>query len=68
MLNMPTRKEMNGPQFTVHAQIAGKPALWLSAMKEAGFVTTNTDAVIQGIRLLYKEFIGLDGTDKSHSA
>jgi len=63
---MPTRKEMDGPQFTVHAQIAGKPALWLNAMKEAGFITTNTDAVIQGIRLLYKEFIDIDAANKTH--
>jgi len=35
-------------------------------MKEAGFITTNTDAVIQGIRLLYKEFIDIDAPNKTH--
>jgi len=35
-------------------------------MKEAGFITTNTDAVIQGIRLLYKEFIDIDVGNKNH--
>jgi len=43
-------------QTTIHVRITGKPAVWLAEMKDEGFVSTNTDAVIQGLIVLYKQY------------
>lgn len=43
-------------QTTIHVRVTGKPAMWLAEMKAEGFVSTNTDAVIQGLIMLYKQY------------
>jgi hypothetical protein len=50
---MPTRKKNDGPFVALHTQVSGRVAAWLIEMKQEGYVTTCTDAVHQGLILLY---------------
>ena len=56
---MPSKRTANGPRVTLHTQVTGEPARWLDEMKESGFVTSYTDAVLQGIVLLRRKYVAL---------
>ena len=50
-------------ETTIHVRITGKPAAWLAEMRDAGFVSTNTDAVIQGLIELYRKYRQIEPKD-----
>lgn len=62
---MPSKRTTNGPRVTLHTQVTGEPARWLDEMKESGFVTSYTDAVLQGIVLLRRNYVALTRLDVS---
>jgi hypothetical protein len=65
---MPTKRKAEGPSLTLHTQITGKVAEWLIEMKEDGFVTSYTDAVLQGLVLLRSKFKNVGSTESSSTA
>jgi hypothetical protein len=65
---MPTKRKIEGPTLTLHAQVTGKVAQWLIEMKQDGFVTSYTDAVLQGLILLRSKFKNVGSTESSSIA
>jgi len=65
---MPTKKKIEGPTLTLHAQVSGKVAEWLIEMREDGLVTSYTDAVLQGLILLRSKFKNMGSTESSPTA
>jgi hypothetical protein len=66
MLSMPTKKmKTDGASVTLHTQVSGKVAEWLVEMKEDGYVTSYTDAVLQGLVLLHTKFSSLTRREPS---
>jgi hypothetical protein len=65
---MPTKKKIEGPSLTLHAQVSGKVAEWLIELREDGLVTSYTDAVLQGLILLHSKFKSVGSTESSPTA
>ena len=65
---MPTKRKIEGPTLTLHAQVNGKVAEWLIEMREDGLVTSYTDAVLQGLILLRSKFKSVGSTESSPTA
>ena len=65
---MPTRKKIDGPHVALHSQISGIVAEWLIEMKDAGYVNNYTDAVNQGVVLLYEKFKTLASVEAKQSS
>jgi hypothetical protein len=62
---MPTKRKIEGPSLTLHVQVTGKVAEWLTEMKADGCVTSYTDAVLQGLVLLRGKFNSMNSTGSS---
>ena len=65
---MPTRKKIDEPHVALHSQISGIVAEWLIEMKDAGYVNNYTDAVNQGVVLLYEKFKTLASVEGKQSS
>lgn len=62
---MPSKRKIEGPSLTLHAQVTGKVAEWLIEMKTDGLITSYTDAVLQGLILLRSKFKTMGSTESS---
>lgn len=53
-------KTSNGQKIRINTSISEQPAQILLELKRRGLVTSNTDAVIQGLLALYEKVVARD--------
>jgi hypothetical protein len=48
------------PKVRINIVVTGEPATWIIEWKKRGLVTSNSDAVIQALRVLYEKISEID--------